>query len=68
MCIDKAAMCVTCKKLGLAHLLKTTSCRQFSIAQTKAHPLQRIWALILLPIPFNQKPKRSVILVGGGIL
>jgi hypothetical protein len=56
---------ITCRKFGLAHLLNTTSFRQFQIVQTKAQTPTRIRSFIFLSIPFNQLPNRLVIFRDG---
>jgi hypothetical protein len=66
--IKDAAPWITCRKFGLALLLKTTSLRQFQIVQTKAQTPTRIRSFVFLSILFNQLSKRLVILLGGGIL
>jgi hypothetical protein len=50
MSIEEAALWITCKKLGLAFLLNTTSFRQFQIAKTKVQTPTRIRAFVFLSI------------------
>jgi hypothetical protein len=66
--INEAALWITCRKFGLAHLLNTTSFRQFQIVQTKAQTPTWIRSFVFLSIPFNQLPNRLVMFMGGGIL
>jgi hypothetical protein len=67
MYIDEAVLLITCRKFGFATLLKTTSLRQFQIAQTKAHT-PRKQALFFLSISFSKLPRKLVTLAGSGIL
>jgi hypothetical protein len=66
--INEAALWITYRKFGLAHLLNTTSLRQFQIVQTKAQTPTQIRSFVFLSIPFNQLPNKLVTFVGGGIL
>ena len=68
MCIQEEALCIICKKLGVADLLKITSFRQFQIAHTKAQTPIRILAFVVLSTPCNQLPNILVTLVGGLML
>jgi hypothetical protein len=66
--IKEVALWITCRKFGLAHLLNTTSFRQFQIIQTKAQTPTQICSFVFLSIPFNQLPNRLVIFMGGSTL
>ena len=68
MCIQEEALCIICKKLGVADLLKITSFRQFQIAHTKAQTPIRILAFVFLSTPLSQFPNILDTLAGGVIL
>jgi hypothetical protein len=68
MCIKETTLWITCKKISLAFLLKTTLLRLFHIAQTKVKTPTQIWVFVCLSMSFSQLPKRLLTLVGGGML